>query len=65
MIASDTLDRKLSDTVASKARIATVAIDGETVSAEDARSLTDLIAELVARSMKVSVPTDATEAEAA
>jgi len=66
VLASDTLDRKLADTVAAKARIATVAIDGEAVSAEDAKSLTDLIAELVARAMKVSVPTAETvEAEAA
>ena len=57
VIADDTLDKKLADTVASKARIATVAIDGEEISEEDAKSLSDLIAELVARAMRVAIPT--------
>ena len=56
VIASSTLDKKLSDAVASKAGIAAAVIDGEDRDEAEGKSLSLVIAELVAAAMKVSVP---------
>lgn len=56
VIASSTLDKKLSDAVASKAGIAAAVIDGEDRDEAEGKSLSLVIAELVAIAMKVSVP---------
>ena len=58
VIASSTLDKKLSDAVASKAGIAAAVIDGEDRDEAEGKSLSLIIAELVATAMKVSVPSE-------
>lgn len=57
VIASSTLDKKLADTVAAKAGIAAAVIDGEDRAQAQGQSLSGLIAEVVARAMKVEIPT--------
>lgn len=56
VIASSTLDKKLADTVAHKAGISAVAIDGEDQQEAQGVALADLIAEVVAKAMRVSLP---------
>lgn len=61
VIASATLDKKLADTVASKAGISAAVIDGADQKAAQGKALSTTIAELVARSLKVSVPSEETD----
>jgi hypothetical protein len=58
VIASSTPDKKLADAVPAKAEIATAATDGEDQRRAQGKPLALVIAELVAKVMKVVIPED-------